>query len=136
MNEQPAKHRNLDEVKPQVILWHERVRAHIAKAKERMPQILADQIRFRTSEEWESRGVPVQWNNKILSRNRRANNIVSPKADSDAIVSTCNRGWMRSLEKQGIRPQSIETYENGVEIRLYVVPKTWMRAPHKPKKEA
>jgi len=96
------------------------------------PQKRLNTPRFRSAAEWAELGVPVQHDEGELPRNERETSIAFIESDDVAEVNTCLRVWQRRLERDGARPESIQTYaKSDAEFRWYLIPKAWVKKPYK-----
>ena len=92
--------------------------------------------RFRSAVEWAELGVPVQHDEDELPRNERETNLAFIESEDMAEVNTCLRVWQRRLERDGARPESIQTYaKSDAEFRWYLIPKSWVKKPYKSGKQ-
>lgn len=98
-----------------------------------MPPTITGQERprFRSADEWATRGVRVQKGTGDLPRTERETNVSFIEAEQTAEVMTCRASWMRRMESSGAVPQSIQTYDDSDgEFRWYIVPKNWVKMPY------
>ena len=92
--------------------------------------------RFRSAAEWAELGVSVQHDEGELPRNERETSIAFIESEDVAEVNTCLRVWQRRLERDGTRPESIQTYaKSDAEFRWYLIPKSWVKKPYKSGKQ-
>jgi len=91
--------------------------------------------KLRTPKEWAALGVKVQHDPGEVPRNERETTVAFLEADAKAEICTMLARWQRKLESDGARPESIQTYEKSdADFRWYVVPKSWIRQPVKPRR--
>jgi len=92
--------------------------------------------RFRSAVEWAELGVSVQHDEGEIPRNERETVIASIESEDVAEVNTCLRVWQRRLERDGARPESIQTHSGSeAEFRWYLIPKSWVKKPYKSGKQ-
>lgn len=68
-----------------------------------------------------------------LSREDRETVISFNEAASTAFVFTCNQGWIRHLEKLGLKPTEVHRDEGKVYAKEYQLSKKWVGKPRKPR---
>ena len=100
------------------------------------PRKRSNTPRFRSAVEWAELGAQVQHDEWELPRNERETVIAFIESEDVAEVNTCIRVWQRRLERDGARPESIQTYaKSDAEFRWYEIPKSWVKKPYKSGKQ-
>ncbi len=93
---------------------------------------------LKKATEWARDGVKVQYDERDVPRIERETTIAYLEGPGEkAEICTMQTKWQRRLEHDGARPESITVYGDGhgAEFRWYVVPKSWVRMPIKPRSE-
>jgi len=89
--------------------------------------------KYRTADQWATLGVRVQRAAGDFPREERETGLSFIGIEKEVEVNTCHPDWMRRLEQDGAIPQSIQVYDQSDgEFRFYVIPRSWVKPPHKP----
>jgi len=91
---------------------------------------------LKSSKTWAREGIKVQYTDLAIPRSDRET-VISFMETGEAEISTMITRWQKRLESDGVVPQSIQVCggEKGAEFRWYIVPRSWVRAPQKPKRK-